>query len=107
MCYNVRTKSVWKGDGAVGRGRYSGYRGRPGVRDALKIVAVLLALVALLGAAGLMLAQRYIVYTDDGVRLELPFFQREQGGAADVSVPLDIIQRPGLAQKDKAETNMD
>ena len=89
------------------RGRYSGYRGRPGARDVLKIAAVLLALLALLSAAGLIFAQRYIVYTDDGVRLELPFFQRERGGTADVSVPLDIIQKSRPPQPDEQETNMD
>lgn len=89
------------------RGRYSGYRGRPGVRDVLKIVAVLLTLVALLAAAGLMLAQRYIVYTDDGVRLELPFFSREQGGSPDVSVSLDIVQKPRPAQPEEQEINME
>ena len=90
----------------MGRGRYSGYRGRPGARDVLKIAAVLLALLVLLSAAGLMLAQRYIVYTDDGIRLELPFFQREQGGAGDVSVSLDIIQQPRPSGPDEAEINM-
>lgn len=88
------------------RGRYSGYRGRPGVRDVLKIAAVLVALVALLAAAGLMIAQRYIVYTDDGVRLELPFFHREQRGGADVSVSVDVIQRPQTSETTGRETNM-
>ena len=74
------------------RGRYNGYRGRLGVREILKIAAVVLAVLAVLTAGVLMYAQRYIIYTDDGVRLELPFFHREQPPAGDVSVPVDVIQ---------------
>ena len=74
------------------RGRYNGYRGRLGVREILKIAAVVLAVLGVLTAAVLMYAQRYIVYTDDGIRLELPFFQREQTLAEDASIPVDIIQ---------------
>lgn len=85
----------------MGRGRYDGYRGRPGAKDVLKIAAVLLMVLAVLTAAGLMFAQRYIIYTDDGVRLELPFFRREQTPPEDVSVPVDIIQ----TGSDRAEQN--
>lgn len=74
------------------RGHYNGYRGRPGVREILKITVVLLAVLGVLTAAVLMYAQRYIVYTDDGIRLELPFFGGEETSAADASLPVDIIQ---------------
>ena len=74
------------------RGHYNGYRGRPGVWEILKITAVLLAVLGVLAVAILMYAQRYIIYTDDGVRLELPFFHREQTEAGNVSVPVDVIQ---------------
>ncbi len=84
----------------MGRGRYNGYRGRPAAWDVLKLVAVLLAVGLVLAAAGLMFAQRYIIYTDDGVRLELPFFAREERPAVDASVSLDIVQRPRLPQEE-------
>ena len=77
------------------RGHYNGYRGRPGLREVLKIAAVLLLVLGVLVAAGLMYAQRYIIYTDDGVRLELPFDRQEPAadkGTASVSV--DVIQLP-------------
>lgn len=95
----------------MGRRRYSGYRGRPAARDLIRLAAVVLAVVLVLTAAGLMFAQRYIIYTDDGVRLELPFFVREQRPAPEVSVPLDIVQQPHLPQEgpetDEGELNMD
>lgn len=87
----------------MGRRRYSGYRGRPAARDVLKLVAVVLGVALVLAAGGLMFAQRYIIYTDDGVRLELPFFVREDQSTTDASVPLDIVQRPHLpAEKPEA-----
>lgn len=95
----------------MGRRRYRGYRGRPAAWDVIKLVVVVLAVVLVLAAGGLMLAQRYIMYTDDGVRLELPFFAREQRPAPDVSVPLDIVQRPRLPREepeaDEGELNID
>lgn len=79
----------------MSRRGYSGYQGRSAARDALRIVLCVLVVGLVLVAAGLMLGQRYIVYTDDGVRLELPFFQREQMPPPDQSVPMDIVQLPG------------
>lgn len=80
----------------MSRRGYSGYHGRATVRDVLKAVLVVLVVVLVLVLAGLMLGQRYIVYTDDGVRLELPFFQREeQPPSPDQSVPVDVVQLPG------------
>ena len=76
------------------RGRYNGYQGRNGARDAIKIVLGVLILVLVLAVVGLLIGQRYIVYTDDGVRLELPFFQREQT-PPDESAPVNVIQIPG------------
>lgn len=75
------------------RGHYNGYRGRPGLREVLKIAAVLLLVIGVLVAAGLMYAQRYIIYADDGVRLELPFFSREPSQPADVSADLDVVRQ--------------
>ena len=58
-------------------GNYGGYRGRRTLTDVLRIIAILLGVVVVLVLAGLFLAQDYIVYTDEGMRLELPFFQSE------------------------------
>ena len=77
------------------RRQHSSYRGRSGIKSTLSVVlAVTLVLVALV-AAGLIFGQRYIVYTDERVRLELPFFQRDEKVQSDMSVPPQIIQIPG------------
>lgn len=51
-----------------------GYRGRRTITDILKFIAVALAVVVVLVLAGLYFAQRYVVYTDEGPKLELPPF---------------------------------
>ena len=60
------------------RGINERYRGRGRGRGGLR--ALLVVLAALLGCAiaFLLMLGRYIEYTDDGVRLNLPWFQREQ-----------------------------
>lgn len=52
---------------------YSGYRGRRTLTDILRLTAMVLGILVLLVGAGLLFGQRYIVYTDDGLRLDLPF----------------------------------
>ena len=59
------------------RGRYTGYRGKTSAQDTARRLLVAVVVLLLVAAAGLMLVQRYIIYTDSGIRLELPFFQRE------------------------------
>lgn len=77
------------------RGHYNGYRGKTTVQEVLRLVLMLLVVLLILAAIGLAVGQRYIIYTDDGVRLELPFFQREEErSTADASISLDVIQRP-------------
>lgn len=78
----------------MSRRRYSSYHGQTGAKNILKAVACLLVVVLLLVLAGLLFGQRYLVYTDDGVRLELPFFQREQT-PPDTSAPVNVVQLPG------------
>ena len=51
-----------------------GYRGRKTVTDILRMIAIALAVVVVLVLAGVVYLQRYLVYTDDGVRLDLPPF---------------------------------
>lgn len=58
--------------------RYSGYRGRSTTTDKLRVIAITLFVLVLLAIAALLIGQRYIVYTDDGIRLELPFLEREE-----------------------------
>lgn len=86
-----------------------GYRGRKTVTDILRMIAIALAVVVVLVLAGVVYLQRYLVYTDDGVRLDLPPFLQmfrqerpEPGGSSslpelpDVSLPED----PGGSQPD-------
>ena len=76
------------------RRRYSGYHGRAGVRDVLRLLAVLGIVLLMLAAAVLAFGQRYIIYMDDGVRLELPFFQREETSDPVSSVDPEVVQLP-------------
>lgn len=87
----------------MGRRRYGGYHGRTTARDALKLIIVLLVLLLLLAAAVLMFGQRYIIYTDDGVRLELPFFQREEGASDVPSISTQVVQLPRPEPETSAE----
>lgn len=59
-----------------------GYRGRRTVTDVLKVIAGILAVLVVLAVAGVVYLQRYMVYTDEGARLELPPFLQSlrQGG---------------------------
>ena len=81
-----------------------GYRGRRTITDILKIIAAVLAVAVVVVLAGLLYLQKYIVYTDEGPKLELPpflqMFRGEEGpeepsvgaassGAGDVSFTED------------------
>lgn len=57
---------------------YGGYRGRKTLTDILRYIAIVLAVLVALLLAALFWGQEYLVYTDDGLRLELPFLQREE-----------------------------
>ncbi len=59
----------------------------------LKLVVALLVVLLVLAVVALSVGQRYIVYTDEGVRLEIPFFRREVPPEAEGSISLDIIQK--------------
>ena len=58
--------------------RYGSYRGRSTATQRLRWVAGVLAVLVCLAGAGLLYGQKYIVYTDDGPRLDLPFLSREE-----------------------------
>ncbi len=58
-------------------GGYHAYRGR-GRRWTGRTVLIILAVILVLLILSFISLSRYLVYTDDGVKLELPFFQREE-----------------------------
>ncbi|MCI8422998.1 MAG: hypothetical protein HFF50_05640 [Lawsonibacter sp.] len=55
--------------------RAGGYRGRRTFHDRLLSLTIILGVIVVLAVGGLFFAQRYIVYTDNGLRIELPFLQ--------------------------------
>ena len=70
-------------------GGYGGYRGRRTFHDILKWVAAILAVLVVILAGVLVFGQRYLVFRDQGVRLELPFLHQkvgQQSGPGDVSL---------------------
>lgn len=78
----------------MGRHRYGGYHGRDTARTVVRVVAALVVVLLLLAVAALIFGQRYITYTDDGVRLELPFFRREETPKPESSVDPEVVQLP-------------
>lgn len=61
----------------MGRKYCGGYRGRGGASSWLRRIALVLFLLVLLAVGALIVGQEYIVYTDSGLRVELPFLQRD------------------------------
>ena len=85
------------------RRRYNGYHGRVTGRDVFRLVLALLLIALVLGASGLVIGQRYLVYTDEGVRLELPFFSREETSADASSVSAQVVQLPRVEPEQTAQ----
>lgn len=56
---------------------YGTYKGRSTLTDKLRVLAVVLLILVVLAAAAVFAAQDYIVYTEDGPRLQLPGFLRQ------------------------------
>ena len=77
-----------------------GYRGRRTVTDILRLIAIVLAIAVILVGASLFFGQRYIVYTDEGLKLDVPFFQREEkptqdpGSMSILEVPAGSVDQP-------------
>lgn len=78
-------------------GDYGGYRGRRTITDALKFIAIALGIIVVLVLAGIVYCQRYIVYTDEGPKLELPPFlemfrreKKEPTGSSSLPDPSDV-----------------
>ena len=83
---------------------YHSYRGRKSASFWLKWIALVLAILVVLAVAFLLWGQKYISYTDDGLRVDLPFFQSEPK-QPDVS-DLDVIdQEPGSDSSDQGDTS--
>ncbi len=53
---------------------FGGYRGRTTASEVLRVIIIILVILVAAAVALLIYAQRYLVYSDDGVRLELPPF---------------------------------
>lgn len=73
------------------------YRGRRTATDVLRLIAIVLTVLVVLAVAGAFYLQKYLVYTDDGVRLELPPFlqtlrgeKEPAGGSASLPDPGDV-----------------
>lgn len=86
------------------RGPYGSYRGRSRFAVWVKVLVVVLVL-ALLGAlAALFFLEPYIVYSSDGVRLELPFLHREEpeepGQVVVTTVPPTASPTPAAAEEE-------
>lgn len=90
-------------------GGIGGYRGRRTITDILRLIAVVLAVAVVLVLAGVFYLQKYLVYTDDGVRLELPpflqmFRQEEQGSTGSSARPdpgnVSLVEEPGGSQQE-------
>ena len=64
-----------------------GYRGRRTVTDILKLIAIILGVLVVLAVAGVIYLQRYVVYTDEGTKLELPPFLQMLRGERGVQPP--------------------
>ena len=89
------------------RGRYTGYRGKTSAQDAARRILVLVVVLLLLAAAGLMAVQRYIIYTDSGIRLELPFFRREEPPAPEGTVSLEVERRQDPSEDSRPDAQED
>ena len=86
------------------RNGVGGYRGRRTVGDVLRWIAIALGVVVVLVLAGLVFGQQYIEYTDDGIRLELPFgsdHEKPDKKPDDV----EIVEKPSLDEEgDSSQT---
>lgn len=73
-----------------------GYRGRRTVTDILKGIAIFLAVAVVLAIAGVMYLQRYVVYTDEGAKLELPPFLQNLRQGDEPEEPEGSASLPGF-----------
>ncbi len=81
--------------------QYSGYRGRTTTTDKLRIVAVVLFVLVLLALGALLIGQRYIVYTDDGIRVELPFLEKEEPAPPEELTDIEVVVEPEQPEEEE------
>lgn len=85
--------------------RIETYKGRSTANDKLRVVAMALLLLVILALAALFWGQEYLVYTDNGLRLELPFFQREKPEEEPLDPDkLEVVLEEGQEGKPKPQT---
>lgn len=73
---------------------YGSYRGRSALRRFLTALGIALAILLLVGTAAGLYLQQFLVISDDGVHLELPFVQQETPAPTpvipSVDAPIDV-----------------
>lgn len=82
------------------RRNVGGYRGRRTSQDILLLIAVALAIVVVVVLGALLMGQRYVVYTDDGLRLDLPFFSvSSSSGQLPDPGDVSLVEKPDASQE--------
>ena len=80
------------------RNGYDSYRGRSRFRTVMKVLIGVLLVVLVLAVAALIWLEPYLGYPAGGIRINLPFFRREQpeetGGAPVVVTTPEVIPTP-------------
>ena len=71
---------------------YSAYHGRSPLKKALRIFLIFFLLLAVLAVAAFIYLQQYVVISEDGVHLDLPFLQQTPSPSTPVPAPsLDLV----------------
>ena len=76
------------------RDGYDAYHGRNRFGTFLKVLIIVLLILLVAAVAALFFLEPYIVYSSDGVRLNLPFFQEKEDPAPDTSAPAVVVSTP-------------
>ena len=82
------------------RRRYGSYRGRRTANDVLKATAVVLGILVVLVLGGLVWGQKYIVFTDNGLKLDGPFHLGQEKPPEDIGDISVEVQQPGSLQEE-------
>lgn len=85
------------------RDSYDAYHGRNRFGTFLKVLIVVLVLLLAAAVAALLFLEPYFVYSSDGVRLELPFFQNKDDPDPDTSAPAVVVTTPQATQTPEPE----
>ena len=78
--------------------QYNGYRGRSTTNEKLRIIAAILAILVGLALGALLLGQRYIVYSDDGLYLDIPFLQENPPAEKDLTNEITVVVEPSESE---------